>query len=123
MSEETVRAEGRALTREETTRDPRREMTQDETTVDADPNMPIAPPAFRAAGREMTQDELQALPVSVDIVTAGRAWGLGRTKAYELARTGEFPCRVLKIGPAYRVTRADLFRSLGLTPDATPVSA
>ena len=31
----------------------------------------------------MTRDELLALPAVTDLVTAGRAWGLGRTKAYQ----------------------------------------
>ena len=75
----------------------------------------------------MTQSELETLPVSFDIVVAGRAYDMGRTKAYELAKRGEFPCRVLKIGNSYRVTRADLLRSLGLDPmtakPAAPVAA
>jgi hypothetical protein len=61
---------------------------------------------------EMTVDELLALPVSVDLVTAGRAFGLGRTKAFEMAAVDEFPCRVLRVGKRYRVSRADLLRSL-----------
>lgn len=65
--------------------------------------------------------ELLALPVSVDVVTAGRAFGLGRSKAYELAKAGEFPCTVLKVGVAYRVTRAELLRVLGVTDG--PLSA
>jgi hypothetical protein len=40
---------------------------------------------------QMQKDELLALPVSVDLTTAGRAFGLGRTRAYELARAGQFP--------------------------------
>ena len=35
---------------------------------------------------------------TVDLMTAARALGLGRTKAYELARRDEFPCRVIRIG-------------------------
>ena len=62
----------------------------------------------------MTLEELRELPVSFPLVTAGRAFDIGRTKAHELARSGEFPCRVLRIGSSYRVTRADLFRSLGI---------
>jgi hypothetical protein len=61
----------------------------------------------------MTAEELRTLPVTVDVVTAGRAWGMGRTRAYELARRGEFPVRVLRVGNSYRVTRADLLRALG----------
>jgi hypothetical protein len=64
----------------------------------------------------MTVDELRAQPVSFDLVTAGRAYRIGRTKAHQLARAGQFPCPVLRIGQAYRVTRADLLRSLGIDP-------
>ncbi len=63
---------------------------------------------------EMTVEELLALPVSVDLVTAGRAFGLGRTKAFELAKTGEFPCRVLRVGAKYRVPRTAIFEALGI---------
>lgn len=62
----------------------------------------------------MTPDELHALPVSVDLVTAGRAFLMGRTKAYELARAGEFPVPVLRLGNSYRVARAHLLQALGL---------
>lgn len=62
----------------------------------------------------MTHAELDALPVSVDLMVACRAHGIGRTLGYDLAKRGEFPCRVLKIGNRYRVTRADLLRSLGV---------
>jgi len=60
----------------------------------------------------MSEDELLALPVSVDLVTAARAFGLGRTKAYELARRNEFPCTVIPVGPKYRVPRSALLAAL-----------
>lgn len=50
----------------------------------------------------LTRAELLALPVTVDVPTAARALGLGRSTAYELARRDEFPCRVLRIGSSYR---------------------
>ena len=65
---------------------------------------------------EMTPAELLALPVSVDLATAGRAFGLGRTKAFELAKQNQFPCRVLKVGEKYRVPRSAIFETLGLDP-------
>ena len=75
--------------------------------------------------RGMTRSELLALPVTVDIGTAARALGLGRSTGYELARRGEFPCRVLRVGSSYRVPTADLRRVLGVTPEdrdsASPV--
>jgi predicted DNA-binding transcriptional regulator AlpA len=61
----------------------------------------------------MTRDELLALPVTIDLVAAGRALGLGRTLAYDLAKRGEFPVRLLRLGIKYRVARADLLRYLG----------
>lgn len=62
---------------------------------------------------QMGLDELQRLPVTVDVPTAGRAFGLGRNRAYELARNGGFPCPVLRFGRTVRVKRADLLRALG----------
>lgn len=65
----------------------------------------------------MTTEQLLRLPVSVDIVTAGRAFALGRDKAYELAGGDEFPCPVLMLGKRYCVRKADIFEALGLTPE------
>ncbi|WP_232320600.1 hypothetical protein [Herbidospora daliensis] len=62
----------------------------------------------------MSMEELLGLPVSVPLVVAGRAWGMGGTKSRELARAGEFPCPVRRLGSSYVVTRVDLLRSLGL---------
>jgi hypothetical protein len=50
-------------------------------------------------------------------MTAARALGIGRTKAYELARSGEFLCRIIRIGDLYRVVTADLIRLLGMSTD------
>lgn len=63
----------------------------------------------------MTAAEIRSLPATIDLVTAGRMFGVGRTKAYQLARTGHFPCRVLRVGRSYRVPTADLITVLGLT--------
>lgn len=67
--------------------------------------------------RKMTMAELQDLPVIFDLPTAGRAFGLGKSKCYELGRQGEFPCTVLRLGYKYRVTRHHLFGALGV-PEA-----
>ena len=71
----------------------------------------------RPEPRTLSYDEVLALPVTVDIVTAGRCFGIGRTKAHDLARKGEFPCRVLRLGVKYRVTRAELLRALDIETD------
>jgi excisionase family DNA binding protein len=64
----------------------------------------------------LTLDELRGLPATTDLLTAARALGLGRTKAYELAKRGQFPCRVLRIGSAYRIPTAELLRYLCIAP-------
>jgi predicted DNA-binding transcriptional regulator AlpA len=64
--------------------------------------------------------EVRALPVVVDLPTAARVIGVGRTKAYDLVRLGQFPVRVIAYGKSYRVTRADLLSFLGIT-DREPV--
>ncbi|NED81688.1 hypothetical protein G3I76_16525, partial [Streptomyces sp. SID11233] len=51
----------------------------------------------------MSRDELLGLPAAVDLETGNRALGLGRSKGYELAKRGEYPCKVLRLGNAYRV--------------------
>jgi len=72
--------------------------------------------------RGFTRAELLALPVTVDIGTAARALGLGRSSGYELARRDEFPCRVLHVGSSYRVPTAELLRVLGIEPDERPAA-
>ena len=54
---------------------------------------------------------------TIDLMTAARALGLGRTKAYDLARRQQFPCRVIRIGDIYRVPTVGLLELLGLAPD------
>lgn len=68
--------------------------------------------ACRAKG--MSREELLVLPVAVDLETGNRALGLGRSKGYELAKRGQYPCKVLRLGNAYRVVTADLLALLGL---------
>lgn len=65
----------------------------------------------------MTREELLALPVTIDLVTAARALGMGRTKAYELVRTGEFPVPVLALGNRKRVVTEHLLALLGVERD------
>ncbi|MEU5211887.1 hypothetical protein [Streptomyces sp. NPDC020742] len=62
----------------------------------------------------MTREELLTLPAAVDLDTGNRALGLGRSKGYALAKQGQYPCKVLRLGKAYRVVTADLLELLGL---------
>jgi hypothetical protein len=62
----------------------------------------------------LTLAEIAGLPAVTDLVTAARALGLGRTKAYELARAGQFPCPVIRAGRTWLVPTAGLLTLLGL---------
>jgi hypothetical protein len=68
--------------------------------------------------RGMTEAEVLALPAAVDLATAGRALGIGRTKAFELAREGRFPVKVLQVGEKFRVPRTALLEALDIDPAA-----
>ena len=63
--------------------------------------------------------EITALPAVTNLVTAGRALGLGRTRAYELARAGQFPCPVIRAGKSWLVPTAGLLTVLGLPVPGT----
>lgn len=76
--------------------------------------MRLGPGGDAAMTRVLTLAELAALPAVTDLVTAGRALGLGRTKACELARYGEFPCPVIRAGKTYLVPTASLLALLGM---------
>ncbi|MFE4409082.1 helix-turn-helix domain-containing protein [Streptomyces sp. NPDC056821] len=69
--------------------------------------------------RALSAAEVLALPAAVDIVTAGRACGISRTTSYELARRGEFPVPLLRLGNQYRVRRSDLLDVLGIQDRVT----
>lgn len=55
-----------------------------------------------------TLDDIRQWPVTVDVVIAAAAFGIGRTHAYELVKRNEFPVRVIRIGRRLRVVTADL---------------
>ncbi|MEU8082566.1 helix-turn-helix domain-containing protein [Micromonospora sp. NPDC049101] len=54
-------------------------------------------------GQVWTIDAVRDLGVTTDVETAAAISGIGRTKAYELAKTNEFPVRLLRIGRRYLV--------------------
>lgn len=62
----------------------------------------------------MTLAEVMMLPAVTDLVSAGKALGMGRTRSYELARAGTFPCRVMRAGRTYQVPTAGLLTLLGI---------
>ncbi len=69
-----------------------------------------APPA--TVRRVWSLQEVQALGVTTDVVTAGQILGLSRNSAYTLARRGMFPVPVIKAGTRYRIPIAALVAAL-----------
>jgi hypothetical protein len=59
-----------------------------------------------------TISQLRSGPPTVSLLTAAAAIGIGRTKAYELAKRDEFPVAVRRVGATYRVPVAELLRFL-----------
>lgn len=70
-----------------------------------------------AEPRVWTAEEFHALGVRTDLVTAASVLGIGRTKAHELARAGQFPVPVLKLGSRYAVPTAPLAAFLFIPQD------
>jgi excisionase family DNA binding protein len=64
-----------------------------------------------------TVAELHRLPAMIDVETAASILGIGRTLAYQLAKSNEFPCRVIRLGRLYRVSTADLIRLVGASAE------
>lgn len=60
----------------------------------------------------VTFPELFALPVTVSLTIAARAFGISMTTAYRLAGHDAFPCRVLRPTHRYRVPTASLIAAL-----------
>jgi hypothetical protein len=59
-----------------------------------------------------TVEAVRRLGLTTDIETAGSILGIGRTKAYELARAGNFPVKVLRNGRKYLVAVPAILRAL-----------
>jgi hypothetical protein len=65
--------------------------------------------------RVWTLEAVRNLGTTTDVETAGAIMGIGRTKAYELAKEGEFPVPLIKIGRRYIVPVQRLLAILGAT--------
>ncbi|MEU8264128.1 helix-turn-helix domain-containing protein [Micromonospora sp. NPDC048999] len=53
-----------------------------------------------------------------DVVTAAAILGIGRTKAYELAKAEQLPVRTFKVGRHYRIPVAAILELLTKGTDA-----
>ncbi len=66
-----------------------------------------------------TAEAVRGLGMTTDVETAAVILGIGRTLAYELVRTDEFPVRLIRLGRRIVVPIPELLRSLG-APDTYP---
>ena len=68
----------------------------------------------------MNEQELMALPVAVDVATAGRALGLSRNTVYRQVKEGTFPLPTIPVGDErYRVPKSAILNALGITIPGT----
>lgn len=65
------------------------------------------------AQRRWTVQAVRNLGVTTDVETAAAILGIGRTKAYDLAKAGEFPVRLIRIGRRYVVPTPAILALLG----------
>jgi hypothetical protein len=65
----------------------------------------------------MNTQDLRELPVVVDLLTAAAVLDIGRTTAYELVRTGQWPTPILRMGGRIKVPTAPLLDLLGVSTD------
>ncbi|GIJ09168.1 hypothetical protein Van01_23820 [Micromonospora andamanensis] len=61
-----------------------------------------------------TIEAVRALGLTTDVETAGAILGIGRSKAYALAKRGQFPVRVLRVGRNYVVPVPAILELLGV---------
>jgi predicted DNA-binding transcriptional regulator AlpA len=62
------------------------------------------------------------IPVVLDLPTAAKLLGIGRTAAYQSVREGTWPTPIIRIGRSIRVPRQPLLALLGLSTElASPL--
>lgn len=64
---------------------------------------------------QLTEQDVLALPTVVDVPTAAAVLGIGRTAAYELIRTDQWPTSVLRMGKLIRIPTAPLLALVGVS--------
>ncbi len=61
-----------------------------------------------------TEADIRRLPAVISIVTAGEILGIGRTKSYQLAKSGDFPVEIRRIDGRYKVPAVAIRAYLGI---------
>jgi len=63
--------------------------------------------------RSLRQELLDAGP-TIDLPLANRLLGISKAHGYSLAKRGDYPVRLLKLGHSYRVVTSELLTLLGV---------
>ncbi len=69
---------------------------------------------MRLQQQHASDTDLRHLPPMVSLDQANSALSISRNHGYRLAKNGQYPVPVRRLGNAYRVSRADLLRFLGI---------
>jgi predicted DNA-binding transcriptional regulator AlpA len=59
-----------------------------------------------------TLEEIRTWPATVSVEQASLAYGFSRSLGYQLARQGEFPAKVIRVGTRLVVVTADIISQL-----------
>jgi len=87
-----------------------------------DPNPPTQD-SRRATPPVWTADRIRALGTVTDVPTTAAIFGLSRSVAYDLIRTGAFPVPVLRFGTRYRIPVAAILTALHIHDTTSPDTA
>lgn len=68
--------------------------------------------------RQLSTDEILALPPAIDVRTCARAFGVHPTTMYDFLARADCPLSVLRIGRKIRVRTVSVWSHLGLAPAA-----
>jgi len=68
------------------------------------------------------RDLIDAGP-TVGLPLANKSLGISHAHGYMLAKRGDYPVRLLKLGSSYRVVTSELWALLGIDPEVEPQAA
>ena len=89
-------------------RHPKRHRTRPNKPVGSDPEVTADAPTLTEIRHHW--------PATIDVPTAGAAFGLSRSHAYELIKRGQFPAKVIQVGSRYRVLTESVINALSDEP-------
>ncbi|GIG93366.1 DNA-binding protein [Plantactinospora endophytica] len=76
--------------------------------------MPTTAPTPRPAIRPVwTLNDVRDLGLTTNVSTASQIFGISRSCGYELARIGQFPVKVVRVGHRYVVPTTPIIKLLG----------